>query len=363
MKTPWKFVGLDVHKETIAVAVFGSQGPEPEAEFEIPNDFSRIKKLFRNWRADQLKVCYEAGPCGFVLYRQLREMGIDVRVVAPGKIHRAPADRIKTDKRDARLLGSMLRSDMLTAIHVPTEEDESLRDYLRARTDLKCELNRNRLRLLHFLLRKGHKFPGKAWTQKFNQWLNGIEWTNDLLRATFDCYRHKIQTLQADLHEMDQRIKQLSLTGHHAKTVARLRCLRGIDTLTAMNLVAEIGDFRRFSNAGSFMSFLGLVPGEHSSGNSRRQTSITKTGNSQLRRLLIEAAWHARFAGPASLRLRERRRNQHPELVAYAEKAQKRLNKKYVKLLNRKKVPQIAATAVAREMAGFIWGIATSEAA
>lgn len=363
MNTPWKYVGLDVHKESIAVAVFGPQGQEPESEFEIPNNPSRIKKLFSNWPADQLRVCYEAGPCGFVLYRQLREMDIDVRVVAPGKIHRAPADRIKTDKRDARLLGSMLRGDMLTAIHVPTEQDESIRDYLRARTDLRGELNRNRQRLLHFLLRKGYKFPGKAWTQKFNQWLNAIEWQDDLLKATADCYRFKIQTLQSDLHEMDQKIKELSLTGKHASTVARLRCLRGIDTLTAMNLAAEIGDFRRFASAGSFMSFLGLVPGEHSSGNSRRQTGITKTGNSQLRRLMIEAAWHARFAGPASLRLRERRQNQPPELVAYAERAQKRLNKKYVKMLNRKKAPQIAATAVAREMAGFIWGITTSEAA
>lgn len=363
MNTPQKYIGLDVHKETIAVAVFGPQGNEPEAELEIQNDPGKIRRLFKAWPTTSLKACYEAGPCGFVLYRQLREMGIDVQVVAPGKIQRAPADRIKTDKRDARLLGRMLRSRMVTPIYVPTEKDESVRDYLRARTDLRGELNRNRLRLLHFLLRKGHKFPGKAWTQKFIQWFNAIEWTDNFQKATAECYWFKIQTLQSDLHQMDQKIKEISLTAPYSGTVSRLRCLRGIDTLTAMNLAVEISDFRRFSNASMFMSFLGLVPGEHSSGNSRRQTHTTKTGNGQLRRLLIEAAWHARFAGPASLRLRERRQNQPADLVAYAERAQKRLNKKYVKLLNRNKAPQIAATAVARELAGFVWGIVNYEAA
>lgn len=358
MITPRKFVGLDVHKETIAVAVYGPDGNEPEAECQIPNDLTKVEKLFKKWPASSLKVAYEAGPCGFVLYRRLREMGIDVQVVAPGKIQRSPGDRIKTDRRDARLLAKMLRSQMLTPIRVPTEQDESMRDYLRARTDLKGELNRNKQRLIHFLLRNGYKFSGKAWNQKFNKWLNAIEWKDDLQKATADWYRFKIQTLQADLHEMDQKIKDLSLNGPYASIVSRLRCLRGVDTLTAMNLAVEIGDFRRFDNAGSFMSFLGLVPGEYSSGNSRRQTSITKTGNGQLRRLLIEAAWHARFAGPASLRLRERRKNQSAEIVAYAEKAQRRLHKKYMKMLNRNKPPQIAATAVARELAGFIWGIA-----
>ncbi len=363
MKTPWKFVGLDVHKETIAVAVFDQTGNEPEAEFEIPNDSVKIRNLFKKWPASSLKVCYEAGPCGFVLFRQLKEMGVDVQVVAPGKIQRAPADRIKTDQRDARLLGRMLRSEMLTPIFVPTEQDESVRDYLRARTDIRGELNRNRLRLLHFLLRKGYKYSGKAWTQKFDQWLNNIEWKDDLQKATLDCYCHKIKSLQADLHEMDLKIQEIALKGSYTEIVSRLRCLRGIDTLIAINLAAEIGDFRRFANAGSFMSFLGIVPGEHSSGTSRRQTHITKTGNSQLRRLMIEAAWSARFGGPASPRLRERRLNQPTELVLYAERAQKRLNKKYIKMLNRKKPMQIVVTAVARELAGFVWGMAVQKAA
>lgn len=356
MKNEKKFIGLDVHKETISVAVFGTKGNDPEAEKDIVNDRVKIKKLFSQWNPKDLKVCYEAGPTGFALYRQLKGLGIDVQVIAPGRIHRAPADRIKTDRRDARMLGRMLRNDMLTAIYVPTEENESVRDFMRARDDLRNDLRRSKQRLLQFLLRKGHKYSQKAWTQTFIKWLNAVEWKEPMELKTFQCYLHKVQSQQADMKDMDIKIQEISLLAPYADRVRRLRCFRGIDTLTAMYLVTEIGDFRRFPTAQSFMSFLGMVPGEYSSGASRHQTGITKTGSGNLRRILTESAWSCRFVGPGGDDLRERRKNQPPELIKYVERAQKRLTNKYQKMLSRRKSIQITITAVGRELAGFVWG-------
>jgi len=353
------YVGMDVHKETIDAVVMDLGGREPRFEKRISAHMSAVRRFFDPLLREGAVVAgYEAGCLGFKLYRELRGMGVRCVVIAPSSIARAPGERVKTDRRDALMLAKLLRNGEGQAVHVPEPCDEAVRDYLRARADLKVELKRYRQRLQHLLIRHGLVFvDGKNWTLRYRRWLGQQQFAHEALKETVDLYYGRILELEGRLVEMDQRIQEMAEGQRYGQAVGRLRCLRGIDYLTALALVAEIGDFRRFGSAEQFMAFLGLVPSEHSSGATRRQGGITKTGNRHIRRLLVEASWHYRYSRPPSAGLRRRREGQSEQVVVYADRAMRRLAKKFHRLVGRGKSSQVAVTAAARELAGFVWGL------
>ena len=305
-----------------------------------------------------------AGCTGFGLQRMLENSGISCWVAAPGQIPRKSSDRIKTDRKDALKLARLLKVGEIVPIYIPTKNDEYVRDYLRARGDLQIELKQNKQRLLNFLLRHDLKYHNTSyWTKKHKNWLKKLEFKNEFMKDTFKTYFLQVCDLEMKLADMDNKINEIAQQDEYANRVARLRCLKGIEYFTALSLIVEIGDFHRFRTAGEFMAFLGLVPSEKSSGNKKYKGGITKTGNSNLRRLLIEVAWHYRHKNPASKRLNARREGQNIEYILYADKAIIRLNKKLFRLIFRGKTKQVAITAVAREMAGFIWGMMVDKVA
>lgn len=358
-------VGMDVHKETVELSIFRNWDNKPLFEKRVPNCMEKILPILERLERDgRVTSCYEAGCMGFTLQRDLARMGIACQVVAPGKLPRRPTDRVKTDRRDARNLARLMRAGEAPAIHVPDEEDESVRDYLRARDDLQGDVKRAKQRLLKFLLRLGHRYETpRHWTQRHRAWLKSIQFTHETQKETFNVYYARVIDLEGRLCDMDRRIEEMARSERYRSMVDRLRCLRGVDYLTSMAFICEIGDFRRFPSAESFMAYLGLVPGEHSSGEKRHQGGITKSGNSHLRRLLIESGWHYRHQPVPGKRLRSRRAGQAPEIIAYADRAARRLNKKFTRLVFKGKPRQVAVTAVARELAGFIWGLMTDSIA
>lgn len=358
------YVGMDVHKETIALAVFRDNNKNVEYEREIRNETGQIIRFFKKLKEkeEHILTCYEAGPTGFTLYRILEEMEITCYVAAPSLLPRKPGDRIKTDKRDAVMLAKVLRNGEIVSVHVPTRSDEAVRDYLRMCNNTRSDLKKQKQRLLMFLLSIGKKYDtGKGyWTGAHRKWLKSLEFEEELSKSVFDEYYIAICELEEKIDRFKEKIEEISAEERYAEKVSKLRCFKGIDTLTALTFVVEIDDFRRFGKAHGFMAYMGLVPSEYSSGEKRKQGGITKAGNSRLRKLLIESSWHYRYYGP-SKRLSMRRKGQAPETIAYADKAGRRLSKKYNKLIFRGKISQKAVTAVARELSGFIWGMMVGE--
>jgi transposase len=284
---------------------------------------------------------------------------IDCRVIPPNKVFHpgGTAEKVKTDKRDALDIAWMLRREEAEGIAIPSREDEAMRDLLRCRGDVKEELKRAKQQLLKLLLRKGHNYEtNRYWTGKHRKWMKELKFDQPLEKLAFEEYLARIESLEEQIKRMDKTIAEMAETAAYKEKVQKLRAFKGIDYLTALSLVVEIGDYRRFPNAQSFMSYLGLVPAEYSSGKTRKQGGITKTGNSHLRRLLTESSWH--YAKPAKVgkALAERRLGAEASVVAYADKALYRLHGKYMKLVLKGKARQQAVTAVARELAGFIWG-------
>jgi len=358
------YVGMDVHKETISIAVFRDSNRNVEYERQIRNEPGKIVKFFNKLKEKEENIlsCYEAGPTGFTLYRILEEMDISCYVAAPSLLPRKPGDRIKTDKRDAVMLAKVLRNGEIVSIHVPTRSDEAVRDYLRMCNNTRSDLKKQKQRLLMFLLSIGKKYDtGKCyWTGAHRKWLKSLKFVEELHKFVFDEYYIAIIELEEKIGRLKEKIEEISAEARYVEKVSRLRCFKGIDTLTALTFVSEIGDFRRFRRAGAFMSYMGLIPSEYSTGEKRRQGGITKAGNSRLRKLLIESSWHYKYYGQ-SKRLSMRRKGQAPETIAYADKAGRRLNKMYSRFLFRGKVSQKIVTAVARELSGFIWGMMTGE--
>jgi transposase len=308
------------------------------------------------------RVAYEAGPTGFGLARALDAVGIGCVIAAPGKIERPAQDRVKTDRRDAERLVRLLMIGALYAVRVPTLEEEALRDLVRAREDLRGDLMRARHRLSKFLLRHDVRFQDTAsrWGRRHRQWLGGVRVTAPGGQLTLADYIGSIDQLQIRRDTLEAAIAELIDSSPWAQTVARLRCLRGIDTLTAAGLCAEVGDFERFQQPRQLMSYLGLVPSEHSSGQTRRQGQITRSGSQHARRLLVEAAWHYRRAPRLGAKLERRQHDQDPAVIAIAWKAQQRLHRVWRRLEHtRGKRKTIIATAVARQLAGFCWALAT----
>jgi transposase len=351
------YVGMDVDKEKIVVAKLVSFSKLAE-ERVIANAPQAVRKYFAALTKEgDVVAAYEAGCFGFGLYHQLIDLGVAAVVAAPGLIPRKPSDRLKTDRRDARTLAFALRAGQLTAVHVPTKQDESVRDYLRMCEDMRDDLRRCKQRILHFLLRRGIRYEqGGPWTVKHKDWLATLDLGCELDRQTLDSYLARLQELESVNSQLAAEVELIAQGDRYREPVRALSAFKGIKTLIALSFIAEIGDFRRFSSAAQFMAFLGLVPSEHSSGNKHRQGGITKAGNSHLRRLLVEAAWHYRSYHPTSRVLVERRRDVDPQIISYVNRAGRRLNRKYLHLLLRGKRSQVAVTAVSRELAGFIWG-------
>ena len=289
------YVGMDVHKKSIAIALLPGTGGPP-VEWQEPNELRAVQRLARRLKreaGEAVTCCYEAGPTGYALLRQLTALGVRCQVIAPSLIPMKPGTRIKTDKRDARKLAELLRAGMLTEVHPPSESDEALRDLCRCRDDVRDDLLRARHRTSKFLLRRHCVFSGTKhhWGTRHMKWLSELRFDDGASQATFDSYLLALQQNEERLERMDVRLAEFGAQEPYREPVAWLRCFRGIDTVTAVSIVAELHDFRRFRSARSLMAYLGLVPSEHSSGESERRGSITKSGNRHVRRLLVEAAW------------------------------------------------------------------------
>jgi transposase len=350
-------VGLDVHARSIRLAAV--RADELLEERTLPYDEEAVERLLRRWPA--VRCCYEAGPTGFGLYRHLVERGIDCAVVAPGLVPRRPGDRVKTDPRDARKLARLLGGGLLEPIHVPSPELEAARDLVRAREDARLDRMRDRHRLSKFCLRHGRRLPTSGWTVVRRKWLSEQRFAFPAEQLTFDTYLHAVDLVDRRIEALERAIREVAEEGPSRGLVARLRCLRGVDTLTALGLVAEIGDFDRFRTAEEFMAFVGLVPSEHSSGERRSQGSITKVGNAHVRRLLVEAAWHARRRPKVGYELARRQRGQEAIVIERAWRCQQRLFHRWRRMAGRGKPQQKIVVACARELAGFVWAIATDQ--
>lgn len=353
------WVGLDVHKSSITVAIL--EGDESRAEvLKLSSDLNNVRRLFRRLSTrGPIRSCYEASGAGFVLHRALIDHGYSCEVVAPSLIPRKPGDRRKTDRIDAIALAKLLRSGHLTPVEVPTEEQEAVRGLVRYRLVLKRESKRAKHRICGFLLRQGRTFDGTKshWTKKHRSWL--AQQRRELEGPAQLCLSMELEHLEyleTELRALDAEIERTAQRGPYRKTVEALQCLRGVKTLTAMTLSTEIGDITRFRSPRALMAWMGLVPSERSSGDYERRGSITKAGNGEARRVLIEAAWNNRHQAGADLILRRRRQGQDPAAVAIAVKAQHRLSKKFRRLWERKH-PNVAVVAVARELCGFVWAI------
>jgi transposase len=357
MQQAIRLVGLDVHAAHTAGAMLDPASGEviaktirgrPEREV-----LTWLQTLERPWRA-----VYEAGPTGYGLARAAADRGLDVVVCAPGHIQRHPSERVKTDRRDALKLARLLGAGELKIVRVPPLELEQLRDAVRCREDLRGDLMRARHRISKFCLRRGLVFdgPGQAWTTRHRDWLRGLTFDDVAWQVTFVDYLHGHDSLLARRDALDRALAQLADDGAWARQVGRLRCLRGIDTLTAVGLVAELGDPDRFARPKQLSAFLGLVPSEQSSGTRRRQGPITKAGSKHARRLLVEAAWHYRKAPRVSTDLARRQAGHDPAVIDLSWRCQRRLHNRWQHLDGDRAIKRTkVAVAVARELAAFCW--------
>ena len=360
MKEFSKYVGLDVHKETIAVSVAEANGGEVRYFGEIANMPEAIEKLVRQLRKGDaaLSFCYEAGPCGYGIHRQLSDLGWDCQVVAPSLIPKKAGDRVKTDRRDSLSLARLHRAGELTAVWVPDGAQEALRDLTRAREDMKHLQRQAKQRLLAFLLRHGKRYCGKSnWTQAHYRWLETMKFDHPVQQIVFQEYVDTVKAMTQRVAALDKQVESASAESVFWPVIEGLMALRGVSLLTATTIVAEIGDLKRFASAPQLMAYLGVVPSEHSSGATKSRGGITKTGNGHVRRVLVEAAWTYRHAARKTAVL-QRRAERTPEVVQdIAWKAQKRLCSRYWLLQDKGKLKVQVCTAIARELAGFIWAI------
>jgi len=356
-----KYVGFDVHKEMISVAIAHEGRSEPNYYGEISNEAEALRKLVKKVvsNGESVSFCYEAGPCGYDVYRRLIDLGQRCEVVAPSLIPKKPGDRVKTNRRDAMTLARLYRGGELTPVWVPDKEQEAIRDLTRAREDMKIMEGHAKQRLGGFLLRHGKKFGGRSkWTQAHFRWLEGIRFEMPAQQIVFQEYVDMVKHMKGRVEALEEEMRQAMPGWSLAPVVTGLMALRGVDFLTAMTVVAELGDISRFTSAPEIMAHLGLVPSEHSSGDRKKRGGITKMGNGHARRVLIEASWCYRAPARKTAHLQRRAEKTSESVQAIAWKAQKRLCKRYWYLVLKGKRPVEACTAVARELSGFIWAIA-----
>jgi transposase len=360
MEQSIKYVGLDVHKETIAVAVAESNRGELRYVGEMRHTAQAVQKLVKQLRKGgaHLSFCYEAGPCGYGLHRQLTDLGWDCQVVAPSLIPKKAGDRVKTDRRDALSLARLHRAGELTAVWVPDGAQEALRDLTRAREDMKHLQKLSKQRLLAFLLRHGQHFEGKNnWTQAHYRWLEKVKFEHATQQIVFQEYVDTVAALSKRLEGLDGQLQRAARESVFWPVIEALMALRGVNLLAATTIVAEIGDLKRFANARQLMAYLGVVPSEHSSGSKQSRGGITKTGNGHVRRVLVEAAWTYRHPARKTAVLQRRAERTSEAVQEIAWKAQKRLCGRYRTMHERGKLKVQVCTAIARELAGFIWAI------
>jgi transposase len=355
-----KYVGMDVHKETIAISIAKEGRGEPSYYGEIPNTGDAIRRLVNkvSSNGEKISFCYEAGPCGYGVYRQLIDLGQQCEVVAPSLIPKKSGDRVKTDRRDANTLSRLHRSGELTPVCVPDKEQEAIRDLTRAREDIKGMEKHARQRLGAFLLRHGNQYPGKSkWTQAYYRWLETIKFEIPTQQIVFQEYVDTVRQMGKRVISLEEEMRHAIQGWSLAPVVTGLMALRGVDMITAMTVVAEVGDISRFDSPRQLMAHLGLVPSESSSGSRCKRGGITKTGNGHARRVLIEASWSYRMPARKTAHIQRKAEKTSEAIQDIAWKAQKRLCKRYWHLVNRGKLPVEACTAVARELSGFIWAI------
>jgi Transposase and inactivated derivatives len=353
------YVGLDVHKDSITVAYALGTG-EVELLGKIGTSKADIDRLCKRLqsKARRIRIVYEAGPCGYGLYRQLAGKGFECMVCAPSLIPKKPGERVKTDRRDAVKLVRSLRAGDLSAVYVPSIEDEAFRDLARAWVSAKDDLKRARQRLKAFLLSHGVRYSGRAdWGAAHRRWISAFAFDTAWQQLAFNEYRRTIEDRLEQCSRLEAALREAVVNWHFYPAVLGLQAMRGVQFTTAVGLIAELGDLSRFEHPRQLMAWLGVTPSEHSSGDKRRQGSITKTGNSYARKLLVEAAWSYRHPARVSPDIQRRHEGIPKAIIDRAWDAQVRLCRRYRKLAVRGKNANIAVVATARELAGFIWDI------
>src|SRR3984893_4219431 len=351
------YVGVDAHKKDLFIAMLIGDRPTP-VTWTVPNERQAVRRLVRKLEREApgpVRCCYEAGPCGYALQRAVTPPRVSCQVIAPTLIPRKPGERIKTNRRDARKLAELLRAGLLTEVRPPTPAEEAVRDWCRARDDAREDFQRSRHRLGKLLLRRGLHYSGRNWTQAHRRWIDSLEWTQPAERVVVDDYLLAIDQLEGRLIELDTRLMEIAQTEPYREPVGWLRCFRGIDTLTAILILAELHDFRRFQTPRALMAYHSLVPGEDSTGGKQRRGRITRTGNALVRRLLVETAWHYQHRPGIGVALARRRKGQPGRVIAIADKAQQRLCRRFRRLADQHKPAPKIVVAIARELAGFLW--------
>jgi len=353
-------MALDDSKNSIVAGILRPKTTEPKLR-QFPNEAKHLRRFFTRLQGEgPVTSCYEAGPSGYDLYRQLTALGVPCQVMAPALTPRKPGERIKTNRRDAAKLVRLFRAGELTPIRVPDEAQEAVRDLLRCREDVQEDLLRWRHRLLKFLARHGRVYrEGRNWTGRHWAWLRGQRFADPVLARTCQEYRFTVEQLLARRAELEREIAAIAEQEPYRTPVGWLRCFRGFDTLGALTVLIEIGDFPRFGHPRALMAYLGLVPSEYSTGEDARRGSITKAGNCHARRVLVEAAWHYRHPPRLGRALTRRTQGQPQAVRAQAWKAQQRLHRRYRHLVGHGKRPPVAVVAVARELVGFLWAALT----
>lgn len=353
------YVGLDAHAETTAIAVAEGGVAAPRFIGTVGAKFAELSKaLGKLGKPSGLRIVYEAGPCGFAMVRQLRDAGYHCEVVAPSKIPRRPGDRVKTDRRDALTLAGLARAAQLTFVTVPDERDEAMRDLSRARIDAVRARLKARQQLKALLLRHDRRYTGKSsWTAAHERYLAEVSFEHRAQEIAFVEYRRAISEAQARVTLLTQAMTQELERWRMRPVVQALMTLRSVEEVTAISLVAELGELKRFAHPRELMGYLGLVPSEYSSGQKRALGAITKTGNRHARRLLIESAWNYRYPARIGRRLQKRQEGQPAAIRDIAWRAQVRLTHRYRRLTARGLQHNKVCVAIARELVGFIWSI------
>ena len=362
MKNHSIFIGMDVHKNSIDIAI-AEQGREGRVRHygKIDGTLAALDKVVRKLvsKGSQLHFVYEAGPCGYQIYRHLSAQGLDCAVVAPSRIPKQSGNQIKNDRRDALMLARSHRSGDLTAVYVPRAEDEAIRDLTRAREDAKSDERKSKQRLLAFLLRSGIRYTGSsAWSKAHMRWLSDIKMPHRSQQVVLQEYIDTVNQCKQRVERLTEQLQQILPEWQLFPIVQALQSMRGVSTIVAATTVAEVGDLKRFQTPSELMSYLGLVPSEHSSGQKTKRGSITKAGNGHVRRVLTEAAWSYHLPARVSRALLKRQEDLPESVCEIAWKAQLRLCSRYRRLWNKGKAKQVVVTAIARELCGFMWAIA-----
>ncbi|MDC7291917.1 IS110 family transposase [Blautia schinkii] len=367
------YVGMDVHKESFTLCSFTIEEDKASHTQRVRSDYRQVLKYLEFLRTiygeDAHFICgYEAGCLGFTLYHQLTDHNVKCVILAPTTmLEQRGGKRIKTDKRDAALIGRCLAQHNYSPVHIPTEEDDQIKEYIRMRADHKLSLKKVKQQILAFCMRHGYRYEEGScnWTQKHIKWMKALK-PGGMYKETLDEYLATFDWLTDKLDRLDKRIEELASGEKYQESVKKLTCFLGVRTQTALTVLVEVGDFKRFASAEKFSSYIGLVPGEDSSGDDCNGLSITKAGNAQVRTLLVEAAqsYSRGRIGSKSKELKARQAGNTPQVIRYADKANERLRRRYYKMVIGKGKPcNVAKTAIARELACFMWGMMTDRIA